>query len=370
MEQLFNDLLTAYGLDTGSARIHPLGRGHIHDTYLVDRSGSNDPPLVLQRMNQKVFTDIGLLMQNFELITAHIAFKNRRAGKDPAKTGLLLLEAEEGRSWIGNEDSGYWRMFWFVEDQVTFDIAETASIAFEGGKAIAHFQSMLIDLDSDSIGDTIPHFHDLGVRMQQFENAVAAADGHRLNNAGKLIGLTHEHFPSMIELYDISRQKKFTRRLTHNDTKFNNILFSKEGMATCMIDLDTVMKGYSWFDFGDALRTCAGTAPEDEGDPSRIGFRIEVFREFANGFLSEAHSFLAESEIAQLHRAPAAFTFMQGLRFLTDYLEGDIYYKTESEEDNFRRTVAQYTMMQRMQEQEQEMKAIIEQAVAALPGLG
>lgn len=370
MEPLFKDLLTAYGLDSGTARIQSLGSGHIHDTYLVDRSGSNDPPLVLQRMNQTVFSDIGLLMHNFELITAHIAYKNRKAGKDPAKSGLLLLEAEEGRSWIGNENSGYWRMFWFIEDQVTYDIAETAPIACEGGKAIAHFQSMLTDLDSDSIGDTIPHFHDLGKRMQQFENAIAGAGSQRLKKAGELIGFTREHFPSIMALYDLSEQKNFPRRLTHNDTKFNNILFSKGDSATCMIDLDTVMKGYSWFDFGDALRTCASSAPEDEADPSRIGFRLDIFREFASGFLSEANSYLAESEIAELHRAPAAFTFMQGLRFLTDYLNGDLYYKTESEEDNYRRTVAQYTMMQRMQEQEQEMATIIEQAVAAQPGSG
>jgi hypothetical protein len=368
MEQLFKDLLTAYGLDTGAVRIQPLGSGHIHDTYLVDRSGSNDPPLVLQRINQAVFSDIGLLMNNFELITAHIAYKNRKAGKDPAKSGLLLLEAEEGRSWIGNEDSGYWRMFWFVEDQVTYDIAETASIAYEGGKEIAHFQSMLTDLDSDIIGDTIPYFHDLGVRMKQFEDAVAGADNQRLTKSGELIGITRDHFPSIMALYELSEQKNFARRLTHNDTKFNNILFSKKGSATCMIDLDTVMKGYSWFDFGDALRTCAGTAPEDEGDPSKIGFRMDIFKAFTMGFLSEAQSFLAESEITELHRAPAAFTFMQGLRFLTDFLSGDIYYKTESEEDNFRRTVAQYTLMQRMQEKEQEMAIIVEQAVTALPG--
>ncbi len=370
MEQLFKELLTAYGLDAATARIQTLGSGHIHDTYLVDRSDSNNPPLVLQRMNQTVFTDIGLLMHNLELITAHIAYKNRKAGKDPAKSGLLLLEAEEGRSWIGNENSGYWRMFWFIEDQVTYDIAETGSIAYEGGKAIAHFQSMLTDLDSDSIGDTIPHFHDLGRRMQQFEEAVTGAAEQRLKKAGELIGFTRDLFPSIIALYDLSKQKNFARRLVHNDTKFNNILFSKEGRATCMIDLDTVMKGYSWFDFGDALRTCASSAPEDEGDPSRIGFRMDIFREFTKGFLSEAHSYLAESEIAELHRAPAAFTFMQGLRFLTDYLNGDVYYKTESEEDNYRRTVAQYTMMQRMREREREMAAIIEQAVAVLPGSG
>jgi Ser/Thr protein kinase RdoA (MazF antagonist) len=369
MDQLFTDILSAYGLPSLKTPVRPLGSGHIHDTYLVDRSAVGDPSLVLQRMNNTVFADIELLMHNLELVTAHIAFRNRRAGKDPAKNGLLLLEAEEGKSWIGNEESGYWRMFWFIEDQQIYDIAETGSIAFEGGRAIANFQSMLTGLDPETIGDTIPRFHDLEHRMQQFEESLAAAKQTRLRKAGELIRFTRQHYPDIRELYDLSERQGFPRRLIHNDTKFNNILFAPDGTATCLIDLDTVMKGYSWFDFGDALRTCAGTAPEDEGDTARIGFRMDTFEQFTKGFLSEAQSFLAESEIAALHRAPAAFTFMQGLRFLTDYLNGDIYYKTESEEDNFRRTVAQYTMMQRMKERESEMAAIIEQAVTARPGL-
>ena len=366
MDQLFTDILTAYGIHPPTTTVQPLGSGHIHDTYLIDRSVAGDPPLVLQRMNNTVFTDIELLMHNLELVTAHIAYKNRREGKDPAKTGLLLLEAEEGKSWIGNGESGHWRMFWFIEDQLIYDIAKTGGIAFEGGRAIARFQSMLIGLDPETIGDTIPRFHDLDFRMQQFEESLATAKQSRLQRADGLIRFTRQHYPGIRELYDLSERHGFPRRLIHNDTKFNNILFGGDGTATCMIDLDTVMKGYSWFDFGDALRTCAGTAPEDEEDTTRIGFRMDIFEQFTKGFLSEAHAFLAEREIAELHRAPAAFTFLQGLRFLTDYLNGDLYYKTGGEEDNYRRTLAQYTMMQRMLDQQEEMEGIIEQTVAAL----
>ena len=362
MDRLFTDILNAYGLNPLSTHMQPLGSGHIHDTYLISRPDSQEPPLVLQKMNNKVFKDIGLLMHNLELITAHIASKNRRAGKDPAQSGLMLLETDEGNSWIGNEKTGCWRKLWFIEDQVIYDIAETREIAYEGGKAIARFQSLLTDLDSDKIGDTIKNFHNLSFRMQQFEDALSNASGTRLKKANELIQVTRLHYPHIQDLYDVSEKSKFPVRLTHNDTKFNNILFSKDGKANCLIDLDTVMKGYSWFDFADALRTCASTASEDEQDLSKIGFRSDIFEAFTKGFLSEANTFLTQQEIAELHRAPAAFTFMQGLRFLTDYLNGDVYYKIENKEDNYKRTQAQYAMMRHMLDQEKAMAGIIEKA--------
>ncbi|MEX0987753.1 MAG: aminoglycoside phosphotransferase family protein [Bacteroidales bacterium] len=364
MDPLYSDLLTAFGLEPETASVSRIGRGHIHDTYLVERKGKSGPPLVLQKMNQYVFRDIGLLMKNIEQVTAHIAYKNRKAGKDPAKHGILLLEAEEGKSWIGNDDSGYWRMCWFIEDQVSFEVAENERIAFEGGKAIAHFQWMLADLEPERIGDTIPQFHDLATRNMDFEKSMAIAGKSRREKAADLIRFTKAHLPGVRELYTISEKGNFPVRLTHNDTKFNNILFNRKEKVTCMIDLDTVMKGYSWFDFGDALRTCASMAPEDEADTGKIGFRINIFEAFARGFLSEGRDYLTSDEISVLHRAPMAFAFMQGMRFLTDYLNGDVYYKTVSEDDNYRRTLAQYVLMERMEELQGEMAEIIEKVVA------
>lgn len=359
MEQVIEELLEAYGLDPASMKVRPMGQGHIHDTYLVEHREDPGPPLILQKMNNYVFKDIPVLMKNMELVSEHIAFKNRKAGMDPAKNGILLLEAEEGKSYIGNEASGYWRMFWFIEDQKSYDIAENEKIAYEGGKAIAHFQYMLTDLDPDKIGDTIPDFHNLEARVSQLKEAIAKASPERKKKAAGMIGQADKHLAPVADLYEASREKDVPVRITHNDTKFNNILFSRDDMVTCMIDLDTVMKGYAWFDFADALRTCASLSTEEETDMGKVGFDIGVFRAFSRGYLSEAQSFLTEDEKALLHVAPLAFTYIQAIRFLADYLNGDVYYKTSREDQNLTRAENQFTLMHSIMDQQEEMKKII-----------
>lgn len=348
-------ILSAYGLDPGDVHLTPMGSGHIHDTYRVNRSG---PSLVLQRMNNHVFRDIPLLMNNLEIITSHIADKNRKAGKNPAEHGILLIEAEGGRSWIEDEESGFWRMFWFIEDQVSYDIAEDGKLAYEGGKAIAHFQGMLEDLDPGRIGESIPGFHDFGMRVEKFDQAVKAASAERMNEAEEEILYTRNHVPHVDALYRSSASANIPVRLTHNDTKFNNMLFGPEGKVTCLIDLDTVMPGYCWYDFGDALRTCASLVSEEEQDLSRVGFRTGIFESFAKGFLEEA-GFLTDDEISVLHRAPHAFAFMQGMRFLTDYLEGDVYYKTDRSDHNLHRTRNQFTLASELLALEEKLGGII-----------
>lgn len=359
MEQVIEELLTAYGLDPASMKVMPLGQGHIHDTYLVEHREDPGPPLVLQKMNNYVFKDIPVLMKNMELVSEHIAFKNRKAGKDPAKHGILLLEAEEGKSYIGNDESGYWRMFWFIEDQVSYETAENEKIAFEGGKAIAHFQSMLTDLDPEKIGDSIPGFHSLETRRSQLKEAIANAAPDRRDKAAGMIALADKYLEQVMALYEVSRQKDVPERITHNDTKFNNILFSRDGTDTCMIDLDTVMKGYAWFDFADALRTCASLATEEETDMEKVGFDIDIFRAFAKGYLSEAQAFLTADEKELLHRAPMAFAYIQAIRFLADYLNGDVYYKTSRKDQNLTRTENQFILMESILEQQEEMQKII-----------
>jgi Ser/Thr protein kinase RdoA (MazF antagonist) len=366
MEQLIDELLIAYGLDPASMAVRPMGKGHIHDTYLVEHSNDPGPPLMLQKMNNYVFRDIPVLMRNMELVSEHIAFKNRRAGKDPARNGILLLEAEGGKSYIGNDGSGYWRMFWFIEDQKTYEIAENEKIAFEGGKGIAHFQAMLTDLDPDKIGDTIPEFHHLDARVKQLRQAIENAPGDRLDKAGPMIELAEKHLPPVVALYEASGQGDVPVRITHNDTKFNNILFGNDDTVTCLIDLDTVMKGYAWFDFADALRTCASGASEEETDTGRVVFNIDIFRAFAKGYLSEAHTFLTEGEKALLHLAPPAFTYLQAIRFLADYLNGDVYYKTTRKDQNLARTENQFTLMRSILDQQAEMQQIITALLAEL----
>nr|MDA3822876.1 phosphotransferase [Bacteroidales bacterium] len=197
-----------------------------------------------------------------------------------------------------------------------------------------------------------------------FNDSLKSASSERLKKADDLIRFSTKHADSNLELFDFSEKGDVPVRLTHCDTKFNNILYGPDGNATCMIDLDTVMRGFAWFDFGDALRTCASIAPEDEEDVKKIGFRIEIFEGFAKGYIKGAAEFLTKDEISILHRAPIYFTYMQGLRFLTDYLNKDVYYKTAFPEHNFQRARAQFTLMERMLEQQSNMAEIISKAVA------
>ncbi len=366
MEQLIKELLTAYGFVPASMKVTPIPQGRIHDSYLVEHVDEPGPPLVLQKMNHHVFRDIPGLMKNMELVSGHIAFKNRKAGKDPARNGILLVEAEGGKSYVGNDESGYWRMFWFIEDQKSYEIASNENIAFEGGKAIAHFQAMLTDLDLEKVGDTIPGFHNLDARVSQLKDAVARAPAERLRKAGSMIELAEMHLTPVAELYASSRDGEVPVRITHNDTKFNNILFSREGTATCMIDLDTVMKGYAWFDFADALRTCASQATEEETDMEKVGFDIAIFRAFTKGYLSEATLFLTKEEMALLPLAPMAFAYIQAIRFLSDYLDGDVYYTTTREDQNLTRAANQFTLMQSMLVRQEEMKRIVKYVIEEL----
>ena len=366
MEQLIKELLTAYGFAPSSMKVTPIRQGRIHDSYLVEHIDAPGPPLVLQKMNHHVFRDIPGLMKNMELVSEHIAFKNRKAGKDPARNGILLVEAEGGKSYVGNDESGYWRMFWFIEDQKSYEIASNENTAFEGGKAIAHFQAMLTDLDQERITDTIPGFHNLDTRVSQLKEAVARAPAERLKKAGALIGLAEKYVVPVAKLYAASREGDVPVRITHNDTKFNNILFSREDKVTCLIDLDTVMKGYAWFDFADALRTCASLATEEETDMEKIGFDIAIFRAFTKGYLSEAHRFLTNEEEALLHLAPMAFTYIQAIRFLTDYLDGDVYYTTGRKDQNLTRTANQFTLLQSILRQQEEMKRIVKDVLEEL----
>jgi len=359
MDEAIAEILSSFGLDAGDCAIQPVGSGHIHDTYRIDSVSSGSPPLLLQKINTRVFTDPALLMRNLERVSTHIARKHKEKGEDPAQKGIVLLETTEGKSWTGNETSGYWRMCWFLQDLVIYEQAPHPKIAWEGGRAIAEFQGLVQDLDPTLINDVIEGFHDLKLRMEQFKRSLSEGLSDRIRKAAREIQLAKQEYERSLSLYTVSEKLDFPIRLNHNDTKLNNILFSKEGQACCMIDLDTVMKGYSWFDFGDALRTCASSANEDEANQEKIEFLPDTFKAFSAGYLSLASAYLHEDERAHLHLAPAVMTYMQGLRFLTDYLMGDIYYKSREKELNLVRARGQFLLMQKMHAREKEMAETI-----------
>jgi hypothetical protein len=336
------------------------GSGHIHDTYRIINSDKDKDDYILQRINNKVFKNVAELQQNIERVTRHIQHKlSQIPGSDIKRESLTLIGAKDGRSWIKDENDNFWRLFVYITDHRSYDIVDSPSKAYEGGRAIGRFQAMLADLPGEPLHETIPFFHHIGKRLDTFLNSV------RSNSAGRAAGVSEEidfvlkRAEEMKTIIRLGNDGKIPLRITHNDTKFNNVLFDNNDKALCVIDLDTVMPGYVHYDFGDAIRTAANVASEDETDLSRIRMDIELYKAFSQGYLSEAKNTLNDVEKEYLAFSPKLITYTMAVRFLTDYLDGDIYYKIHHPNHNIDRARAQLKLVKSMEEQYDEMQRTI-----------
>jgi Ser/Thr protein kinase RdoA (MazF antagonist) len=338
----------------------PFGNGHIHDTYLVTTSDKTGDRYILQRLNNKIFKNIPQLQSNIERVTDHIRSKlSGNQNSDIRRECLSLVYSLEGRSWITDEEQNYWRMYYFIPGHRSIDIVKSPDEAFEGGKAIGRFQIMLSDLDGEPLFETIQWFHNIEKRLESFLFKVKTDPAGRVRLVEKEIKFIIERAGEMKVILRLGRERKIPLRITHNDTKFNNILFDKNGKALCIIDLDTVMPGYVHYDFGDAIRTSANMASEDEEDLSKVSMNFELFRAFSEGYLSETSDTLNSIEKNYLAFAPQLVTYTQAVRFLTDYLDGDNYFKILHENHNLQRARAQFRLIESMEQQYSAMKKII-----------
>jgi hypothetical protein len=323
------------------------GEGHIHDTYLIE-TAYHRPDYILQKINGIVFRNIPGMMQNIEAICGH--FRNKLTavpGHDPDREALTLVHTKEGNSWYLDEEGHSWRMYVYIPDTVTYQQMSDPELAFEAGKAIGHFQSMLADLATPLV-ETITDFHNIHFRIRQYQEAKAHDPKARIPSVTEEIRFVEDRFNRVRSYYD-QLLEKAVLHATHNDTKVNNILFDQHQKALCLIDLDTVMPGYVHFDYGDALRTMANTALEDEKDLSKVKFNVHVYEGFTKGYLEQAGDFLNPNELAMLPYAPIYLTFMIGLRFLTDYLNGDVYYRIHYPEHNLVRARVQFRLVGEME---------------------
>ena len=340
------------------------GSGHIHDTYLVSTSKKNNDNYILQRLNNKVFKNIPLLQENIERVTRHIRSKlSVIPGSDPKRECLTLVPAADGKSWLEYKDGSFWRMFVYITDHRSYDVVDTPVKAYEGGRAIGRFQAMLADLPGKPLNETIPDFHNIEKRLGRFITSVKADIVGRASGLLADIDSILNRADTMKIILRLGEQGKIPVRITHNDTKFNNILFDLNDKALCVIDLDTVMPGYVHYDFGDAIRTAANTAAEDETDLSLISMEIKLFEAYAQGYISETRDTLNTTEAEYLAFAPGLITYTMAVRFLTDYLEGDVYYKIHNPEHNLQRAKAQRRLVESMEEQYSEMQRIIKNLI-------
>ncbi len=342
----------------------PYGNGHIHDTFLIRTREEESDDYILQRLNNKVFRNIPELQHNIERVTVHLQNKlGQIPGSDIKRECLILVPSNDGKSWISDANGNYWRMYIFIRNHRSYNIVDSADKAYEGGKAIGRFQAMLSDMPGDPLFETIPRFHDIENRIEIFKLKAGEDPAGRSAKVNEEINQVLKREEEMRIILKLGREGKIPLRITHNDTKFNNILLDENDKALCVIDLDTVMPGYVHYDFGDAIRTAANTAAEDEKELSKIIMDIKLFKAYSEGYLSEASATLNNTEKEYLAFAPILITYTIAVRFLTDYLDGDNYFKIHHELHNLQRTRAQLRLVQSMEEQYSEMKKIIEKLV-------
>lgn len=338
----------------------PFGSGHIHETFHIKTSEQDKDDYILQKLNNKVFRNIPELQDNIERVTVHLLGKiSVIPDSDIKRQCLQLIPSRDGNSWITDSYGNYWRMFIFIRNHKSYDIVDSPDKAFEGGKAIGRFQALLADLPGKPLFETIPNFHNVERRLDALEKTLENDPAGRVSKTIDETNFILKRSDDMKIIHKLGRDGKIPVRTTHNDTKFNNILFDENDRSLCIIDLDTVMPGYFHSDFGDAIRTGANTAAEDEPELSKITMDINLFEAYAGGYLSETRDILNNVEKEHLALAPLLMTYEQALRFLTDYIDGDTYYRIHHEHHNLQRTRAQIRLLESMEGQYGEMKKII-----------
>lgn len=338
----------------------PYGSGHIHDTFRIKTAEEYKDDYILQRLNNKIFKNIPELQHNIERVTIHLRNKLRNIpGSDIKRECLCLIPAKDGKTWITDSQGNYWRMYIFISNHHSYNFVDSPDKAFEGGKAIGRFQAMLSDMPGGPLYETIPWFHDIERRLQAFTSKISENPVNRVQTVEKEIDQVLRRAEEMKVILRLGKENKIPLRITHNDTKFNNILLDQNDKALCVIDLDTVMPGYVHYDFGDAIRTAANTASEDENDLTKVKMDINLFRAYSEGYLSETVETLNDVEKEFLAFAPRLITYTIAVRFLTDFIDGDNYFKIHHPLHNLQRAKAQLRLVMSMEEQYGEMMEII-----------
>ena len=333
------------------------GSGHINDTYQVTCDLAGQPVhYLLQRINHEIFTNPVALMENIQRVTAHLRAK--LAGQsDLDRRTLTLIPTRTGPPYHRDEAGNYWRAYIFIEQARTYDAVESPQQAFAAAQAFGRFQKLLTDLPAPRLHDTIPDFHHTPNRFAALELAIVADSCNRAALAKDEIAFALERQPITAVLIDAG----LPERITHNDTKFNNVMLDDStGEGLCVIDLDTVMPGLALYDFGDQVRTTTSPAKEDERDLSKVGLQFAMFEALVRGYLSEAGEFLTPSERRYLVFAGKLITFEIGIRFLADFLAGDVYFKIHRDGHNLDRCRTQFRLVESIEQQENQMHKLLE----------
>ncbi len=335
----------------------PYGSGHINDSYCAAfRTAGKTARYIIQRINHHIFKNPVAVMENIQRVTSHLGAQvNGEPDRD--RRVLTLIAARDGRAWHADSEGNYWRAYKFIENAGSYDAVSSPEQAFQAAKAFGQFQQMLANLPAPRLLDTIPDFHNTPRRFAALERAIEADVAHRAALAKPEIdfALAHKSITGVLLDADLPE------RVTHNDTKFNNVLLDDStGEGICVIDLDTVMPGLAAYDFGDMVRTTTSPALEDEQDLSKVSMQFPMFEALVRGYLESAGSFLTETEKQHLAFSGKLITFEIGVRFLTDYLAGDTYFKVHREGHNLDRCRTQFKLVESIEKQEEAMHRLVE----------
>lgn len=340
----------------------PFGNGHINDTYLVRfRYGGKTVKYIMQRINNGVFKNPEQVMSNIINVTSFLRNQIIDAGGDPERETLNVIKTKDGKGFYIDGYGSFWRAFVFIADAVSLDLPEDNNDFYQSAVAFGNFQHRLGSFPANELFETIPDFHNTPVRYDNLIKAIERNASGRADNAKAEIEFAKERREFTNILEDSFAKGLIPKRVTHNDTKMNNVMLDKDTREpVCVVDLDTIMPGYSVNDFGDSIRFGASTAAEDEKDLSKVHFDIGLFETYTRGFLKGCGGSLTQNEIMLLPVGAKMMTLECGMRFLTDYIDGDAYFKTAYEEHNLVRCRTQFKLVSEMEEQWDAMQKIVE----------
>lgn len=356
-EQYLRDLLSNFDIrsDISNAKISPYGGGHINSTFLI----ASDPKYILQKINTNVFKNPKELMNNIVLVTSHMKRKIEETGEVPEKKMSSVVKAKNGDNMIIDENGDCYRLITFV-NAVSHETIEHSSQLYRAAKTYGQFQKMLADFPAEKLYEVIPFFHHTPNRFKNLEKAILENKSGRLDSVRDDVEFALSYKDRIGEVVNGISDGSIPLRVTHNDTKINNFLFDPDtDECICMIDLDTVMSGSLLYDFGDALRIGASSAAEDEVDLDKVHFCVEPFEQFTRGLLEELSEEITPRELELLPYSTLLMTYEVGIRFLTDYLDGDVYFKTSYAEHNIVRARNQFKLVRDIDRRMDELNSLV-----------
>ncbi|UCC96685.1 MAG: aminoglycoside phosphotransferase family protein [Phycisphaerales bacterium] len=362
MQDVVKSIVKHFHLEGTLSEVMPLAQGHINNTYILARvKNKRVVRYILQRINHAVFKNPPAMMANILRVTEHIHSKMQRIDPELASRQLRVVRTDNGTSYYRDPEGNYWRVYNFVEQAVTYDAVESAGLAYEAARMFGWFQRMLNDLPGPVLHETIPNFHNTRIRFERFQEVLKKDPVNLAKGARPEIDFVLGHAGLCDVLPNSVLKGDVPCRIAHNDAKINNVMLDEQThQGICVIDLDTVMPGLSVYDFADLVRTAATRAREDERDVSKVKIEMNLFEALVRGFAEQTHSFLTSAERSHLAFAGKLITFEQCIRFLTDHLLGDVYYKISRAGHNLDRCRTQIQLVRSIIEQEASMNEIVE----------